>query len=107
MKTGINYLKTSHLSKQGLYDQLTSEYGSKMTADEANAVINKLDSLVNWNNLALYQAQSYRNTMNLTGQALLDQLTSALGGKFTAEQAQYAVDHIDDKLDGTTDFWNK
>lgn len=106
MKTAISYLKMSNMSKQGLYDQLTSEYGSKMTAEEANAAINKLDPLVNWNNLAVLSAKSYRDSMNLTGQGLSDQLSSEYGSKFTAEQAQYGVAHIDDDVK-SGDIWNK
>ncbi|WP_339000266.1 Ltp family lipoprotein [Lactococcus garvieae] len=105
-KTAISYLNTAHLSKQGLYDQLTSEYGSQMTPEEANAAIARLDPLVNWNNLAVVSAQSYRDTGNLTGQALLDQLTSEYGSKFPADQAQYGVDHVDDEVK-SSDFWNK
>lgn len=105
-KQAISYIKTAHLSKQGLYDQLTSEYGSKMTPEEANAAIARIDPVVNWNNVAVVSAQSYRDTTNLTGQALLDQLTSEHGSKFPADQAQYGVDHIDDEAK-TSDFWNK
>ncbi|MGI1836448.1 Ltp family lipoprotein [Lactococcus garvieae] len=105
-KTAISYLNTAHLSKQGLYDQLTSEYGSQMTPEEANAAIARIDPLVNWNNLAVLSAQSYRDTGNLTGQALLDQLTSEYGSKFPAAQAQYGVDHVDDEVK-SSDFWNK
>lgn len=105
-KTAISYLNTAHLSKLGLYDQLTSEYGSQMTPEEANAAIARIDPLVNWNILAVISAQSYRDTSNLTGQALLDQLTSEYGSKFPADQAQYGVDHIDDEVK-SSDFWNK
>ena len=63
-KTAISYLYTGHMSKQGLYDQLTSEYGSQMTVDEANNAINRIDPLVNWNNLAILSAKSYRETGN-------------------------------------------
>lgn len=105
-KTAISYLNTAHLSKQGLYDQLTSEYGSQMTPEEANAAIARIDPLVNWNNLAVLSAQSYRDTGNLTGQALLDQLTSEYGSKFPADQAQYGVDHVGDEVK-SSDFWNK
>lgn len=97
-KTAISYLYTGHMSKQGLYDQLTSEYGSQMTVDEANNAINRIDPLVNWNNLAILSAKSYRETGNLTGQALIDQLTSEYGSRFTPEQAQYGVLHIDDEV---------
>lgn len=105
-KTAISYLSTAHLSKQALYDQLTSDYGSQMTPEEANAAIARIDPLVNWNNLAVLSAQSYRETANLTGQGLLEQLTSEYGANFPADQAQYGVDHIDDKIEAS-DFWNK
>lgn len=104
-KTAISYLYSAQMSKQGLYDQLTSEYGSQMTADEANNAINRIDPLVNWNNLAVLSAKSYRESGNLTGQALLDQLTSEYGARFTQEQAQYGVAHIDDNIK-STDIWN-
>lgn len=104
-KTAISYLYTGHMSKQGLYDQLTSEYGSQMTVDEANNVINRIDPLVNWNNLAILSAKSYRETGNLTGQALIDQLTSEYGSRFTPEQAQYGVLHIDDEVKSSA-IWN-
>lgn len=82
------------MSKQGLCDQLTFEYGSQMTVDEANNAINRIDPLVNWNNLAILSAKSYRET----GQALIDQLTSEYGSRFPPEQAQYGVLHIDDEV---------
>ncbi|MGX7010619.1 Ltp family lipoprotein [Lactococcus cremoris] len=104
-KTAISYLYTGHMSKQGLYDQLTSEYGSQMTVDEANNAINRIDPLVNWNNLAIISAKSYRETGNLTGQALIDQLTSEYGSRFTPEQAQYGVLHIDDEVKSSA-IWN-
>ncbi|WP_396426217.1 Ltp family lipoprotein [Lactococcus cremoris] len=104
-KTAISYLYTGHMSKQGLYDQLTSEYGSQMTVDEANNAINRIDPLVNWNNLAILSAKSYRETGNLTGQALIDQLTSEYGSRFTPEQAQYEVLHIDDEVKSSA-IWN-
>ncbi|MDR3191027.1 MAG: Ltp family lipoprotein [Lactobacillaceae bacterium] len=105
VKQAISYVQTTHLSQQGLYAQLTSEYGSKLSADEANAAINKIADLIDWNKVAVYQAQSYRESGNLTGQALIDQLTSEYGGQFPADQAQYGVDHIDDKLKGSNDIW--
>ncbi|CAM3193670.1 DUF3290 family protein [Lactococcus hircilactis] len=103
-RSAISYLYSGHMSKQELYDQLTSEYGSKMTADEANGAINRIDPLVNWNNLAVLSAKGYRESGNLTGQELLDQLTSEYGSKFPQDQAQYGVAHIDDNIK-STDIW--
>ena len=33
--------------------------------------------------------------MDMSNDAIFDQLTSEAGEKFTTEQAQYAVDHLD------------
>jgi hypothetical protein len=94
-KQAISYLKYSHMSKTALYDQLTSEYGSKMTAEEANAAITKIDPFINWQNLVVLEAKSYRETANLTGQDLMDQLSSEYGGKWSVEEATYGVENID------------
>lgn len=38
-----SYANTQHMSKKGLYDQLTSEYGEKFTAAEADYAIAHLN----------------------------------------------------------------
>lgn len=45
---------------------------------------------------ALKKAESYSSTMNMSKQAIYDQLTSDAGEKFTAEQADYAIQHLND-----------
>ncbi|MDD5922108.1 MAG: Ltp family lipoprotein, partial [Eubacteriales bacterium] len=45
---------------------------------------------------ALAKAKDYSEMMHMSKQGIYDQLTSAYGEKFTAEEAQYAVDHLDD-----------
>ncbi len=47
-----------------------------------------------WNANALAKARDYQQTMNMSASAIYDQLTSAYGEKFTAEQAQYAIDNL-------------
>ncbi len=44
------------MSKVGLYDQLTSEYGEKFTAEEAQYAVDNLD--VNWKENALKKIKS-------------------------------------------------
>ena len=39
---------------------------------------------------------SHQETMNMSKDAIYDQLTSEYGEKFTAEEAQYAIDNLDD-----------
>ena len=82
-----------HMSKQGIYDQLTSTYGEKFTADEAQYAVDNM--VADWNANALNKAKVYQDTMAMSKSAIYDQLTSAYGEKFTADEAQYAIDHLE------------
>ena len=42
LKSAKSYLETSGFSKQGLYDQLTSEYADKFTGEEAQYAVDEL-----------------------------------------------------------------
>ena len=44
---------------------------------------------------ALKKAKVYQDMMNMSPFAIYDQLVSDYGEKFTEEEAQYAVDHLD------------
>lgn len=43
---------------------------------------------------ALNQAKSYAKNMNMSKQAVYDQLVAPMGGKFSEAAAQYAIDNI-------------
>jgi hypothetical protein len=88
------YAKTMHMSKQGVYDQLVSEYGEKFSADAAQYAINNMEA--DWNANALAKANTYQDTMNMSPSAIHDQLTSAYGEKFTKTEADYAIQHLND-----------
>lgn len=83
------YANSMHMSKQGLYDQLTSEYGGQFTAEAAQYAIDNITA--DWNANALAKAKTYQNDMHLSPAAIRDQLTSAYGEKFTASEADYAI----------------
>ena len=83
-----------HMSKQGIYDQLTSEYGEGFDKEAAQYAIDNIEW--DWNANALATAKSYRDTMSMSKNRIYDQLTSQYGEKFTKEEAQYAIDHLDD-----------
>ena len=80
------------MSKAGVYDQLTSEYGGQFTAEAAQYAIDNVD--VDWKENALKRAESYQESMAMSPKAIYDQLVSEYGGQFTAEEAQYAVDNL-------------
>lgn len=89
-----SYANTMHMSKQGVYDQLVSEYGGKFTAPAAQYAIDNVKA--DWNANALAKAKDYQKTMSLSPSAIHDQLTSAAGEKFTQAEADYAIQHLND-----------
>lgn len=94
LKKAETYSNMMSMSKRGIYDQLTSEYGEKFPADAAQYAIDNLEA--DWNANALAKAKTYQSTMSMSKSAIYDQLTSEYGEKFTAEEAQYAIDHLED-----------
>ena len=92
LKKAESYSEIMHMSKQGIYDQLTSEYGEKFPADAAQYAIDNLDA--DYKKNALEKAKTYQDTMNMSKNAIYDQLVSEYGEKFTVEEAQYAIDNL-------------
>ena len=86
------YSDSMHMSKQGIYDQLTSQYGENFAPDAAQYAIDNLQADYNAN--ALAKAKTYYTSMNMSKQAVYAQLVSQYGEKFTPEEAQYAVDNL-------------
>ena len=89
-----NYSKMMHMSKQRIYDQLTSENGEKFTAEQAQYAIDNIKG--DYLEAALEAAKNYQETMSMSKDVIYDQLVSDYGEKFTAEEAQYAIDNLDD-----------
>lgn len=89
-----NHSKMMHMSKQRIYDQLTSEYGEKFDTEAAQYAIDNIKG--DYLEAALKSAKNYQETMNMSKDAIYDQLTSEYGEKFTAEEAQYAIDNLDE-----------
>lgn len=87
------YSETMHMSKLGIYDQLTSEYGEGFPAEAAQYAVDTL--VADYNENALAQAKVYYIDMAMSKDAVYDQLISEYGEKFTAEEAQYAIDNLE------------
>ncbi len=92
LKKAESYSSTMHMSKKGIYKQLTSDYGEKFTAEEAQYAVDNMKA--DWNANALAKAKTYQESMHMSKQKIYEQLTSEYGEKFTAEEAQYAVDNL-------------
>jgi hypothetical protein len=89
-KSAASYLKMKGFSRQGLIDQLTSEYGDKYSVEDATYAVDSLNA--DWNEQAVRSAQSYLKMKGFSRQALIDQLSSQYADKFTPEQAAAGAD---------------
>ena len=91
------YLAYAAFSREGLIDQLTSEYGNGYNAEDAIFAIEYLEreSLVDWNEQAIKQANDYLEYSAFSRQGLIDQLSSEYGGKFTIEETENAVEYLE------------
>ncbi|MGK9299687.1 Ltp family lipoprotein, partial [Melissococcus plutonius] len=79
-----------HMSKQGVYNQLTSQAGEKFSASAAQYAIDTVQA--NWNNNALEVAKSYRTDKSMGDSEIKEQLINI--DKFTAAEADYAIQHL-------------
>lgn len=92
LRKAESYSNNLHMSKQGIYNQLTSTVEG-FSAEDAQYAIDHVEA--DWNANALAKAKSYQQTLSMSKNAIYNQLTSVVEG-FTAEEAQYAIDHLDD-----------
>lgn len=86
------YSEMMHMSKQGIYDQLTSQYGEQFSKEAAQYAIDNLHADYNAN--ALAKAKEYQSEMAMSPAAIRQQLTSNYGEKFTPQEAEYAISHL-------------
>ena len=88
------YSEVMHMSKQGIYDQLVSEYGENFPEDAAQYAVDNLEADYNAN--ALAKAKLYYENMNMSKDSIREQLVSEYGEQFTEDEADYAIAHLDD-----------
>ena len=93
LKSAKNYISMMPMSKKGLYNQLTSDFGDKFTEEEAQYAVDNLE--VDYREQALKAAKNYQGIFPMSNNQLKRQLMSDAGDKFTEEEAQYAIDNLD------------
>ena len=84
-----SYLEMQGFSRQGLIDQLSSEYGERFRVQDATVAVDSLN--VDWNKQAARSAKSYLEMQGFSCQGLIDQLSSEYGERFRVEQATYGA----------------
>ncbi|MBA2953750.1 hypothetical protein GON03_05430 [Nocardioides sp. MAH-18] len=92
IKSAESYLDMSGFSRQGLIDQLSSQYGDDYPRADAIFAVNHLD--VDWNAEAVESAESYLDMSGFSRQGLIDQLSSQYGDQYTVAQATYAANKV-------------
>jgi hypothetical protein len=89
VRSASSYLKLSGFSRQGLIDQLSSEYGDRFSVGDATVAVDSLD--IDWRSQAARSAASYLKLSGFSCQGLIEQLSSQHGDKYTVEQATYGA----------------
>jgi hypothetical protein len=92
LSSAQDYLDYSAFSRQGLIDQLSSEYGSGFEIADATWAVSQLK--VDWKQQAVQAAKDYLDYSSFSRQGLIDQLSSPYGSQFTVEEATFAVNQI-------------
>lgn len=90
LKKAETYSNSLHMSKQGIYNQLTSSVEG-FTKDAAQYAIDNIEA--DWNKNALEKAKTYQTSMSMSSKAIYNQLISSVEG-FTKSEAQYAIDNL-------------
>lgn len=85
VRSAESYLQLSGFSKQGLIDQLSSQYGDRYSVADAAVAVESLN--VDWSEQAARSAQNYLAMSGFSCRGLIDQLSSRHGDKYTAQQA--------------------
>ena len=93
VKEALTYLSSMAFSRQGLIDQLSSEYGSQFPLADAEFAVTYLEknSEVDWNEQAAKSAREYLDSQSFSCNGLIDQLSSEYGSQFTSSQATYGA----------------
>lgn len=92
LKKAESYADIMSMSKKGIYEQLTSEYGEGFPAEAAQYAIDNIEWDFKEN--AYIKAKNYQEIMSMSINNIKEQLISEYGEQFTEEEAQYAVDKL-------------
>lgn len=90
LKKAQSYGRIFHMSKKGIYEQLTGNVEG-FTPEAAQYAVDNLD--MDYMENAYQKAKDYFEKMNMSKEGIYNQLTSSAEG-FTPEEAQYAVDKL-------------
>jgi hypothetical protein len=89
-RSADQYLSMTGFSRDGLIEQLSSDFGDGYSVSDATAAVDGLDA--DWNENAAKSARQYLSMTGFSCQGLIEQLSSNAGDKYTVSQATYGAE---------------
>lgn len=89
VRSAEQYINTSGFSRDGLIEQLSSEYGNGYEINDATVAVDTLN--IDWNEQAVRSAEQYLDMTGFSCDGLIEQLSSEHGNKYTVSEATYGA----------------
>lgn len=89
VRSAQQYLSLQGFSRNGLIEQLSSDYGDGYNVSDATAAVDSLN--IDWNKQAVRSAKQYLSIQGFSCKGLVEQLSSSAGDKYTQSQATYGT----------------
>ena len=89
MRSAKQYLRLQGFSRNGLIEQLSSDFGDGYSVADATVAVDSLK--VDWNKEAVRSAKQYLSLQGFSCKGLIQQLSSSAGDQFTVSQATYGA----------------
>lgn len=89
VRSAKQYLSFQGFSRDGLIQQLSSDYGDGYKVSDATVAVDSLN--IDWNKQAVRSAKQYLKMQGFSCKGLIQQLSSDYGDKYTVNQATYGA----------------
>lgn len=89
VRSAKQYISMTGFSRDGLIEQLSSEYGDGYEVADATVAVDSLN--INWNEQAVKSAKNYLDMTGFSCNGLIEQLSSSAGDKYTTSEANYGA----------------
>lgn len=89
VRSAKQYLSISGFSREGLIEQLSSDFGDGYDVDDATIAVDSLH--IDWKKQAVRSAKQYLSISGFSCRGLIEQLSSSAGDKYTESEATYGA----------------
>lgn len=89
VRSAKQYLSMQGFSRNGLVQQLSSNFGDGYKVADATVAVDSLN--IDWNKEAVKSAKQYLSMQGFSCKGLIQQLSSSAGDRYTVSQATYGA----------------